>query len=234
MMTFTYLLILSLTFSSYKGHQGDDMTDDDFIRYVEAHPEYLEKATVFMVENRDVIVRGLVGSGVGVALKSVVQSNPIIGSLIIGGATELAKEVYKKTTGDSKEDRLEKMEAQLESFTNEIATLKAEIAAMRPALEKEDAEAIERFNTAQIESEKRGESYERIIKSDGDGNDVERRRPKQGHGNHDYRSDPKDCGPHRDNYREHKSETEQNRETRETIESTYKDPMNDRNYVEKR
>lgn len=228
-----YLLILSLVFSGFKAQQGEDMTDDDYIRYAEAHPEYIGKTTAFLIENKDVIIRGLVGTGVGLALKAVVQKNPLIGGLAIGGATELAKEVYKNTAGDSKDERLEKMEKQLEAFTAEIQSLKAQIETQRPQLEKESFEASERFNTEHRELERQGhtsEGWETRVKPDG----YESHETKQGYGEHDYRSDPKECGPHRDSYREHKQESHEDRKTRETVESTHRDPVKDRNYVEKR
>lgn len=208
-----FVLTTCLLFSGHikcvEGYQGEDMTDEEFAAFAHEHNDKLRKTYSFIIENRDVIVRGMVGAGTGRALKTFATVYPTFGGLIVAGSVELAKELFKETTQDkTKEERLEELEKMVQDLQDQMVTLRQEMSVKREEIGRAADAHAEEFNERMRNEEK-----------------AERERSTS-HGDYSYSSDGKDCGPHRDGYKSYRDSS--TREIRETVDKIYRDSMSPR------
>lgn len=210
-------LVICSQIQGAKCQQGSDMSDEDFKIYAETHEEHLKQAVEIIFENREIIIAGAIGGATGHALRTAIQGSRFYGGVLIGGAVDFTKNVYKGATGKNDDEKLESVKNLVEDLRSEVSDLRQQLKGLK---EKE-------LETKHREGDENRAAFERERD--------EERNIKEGYGNHDYRSDSRECGPHRETYREHKQESHDDRKTRETVESTHRDPVkSDNNYVEKR
>lgn len=203
-------MFISTQIQGAKAYQGEDMTDEEFQAYVTAHSKGMEDAIDFLRTNADVISRGMIGGIVGTALKNAITRYPTVGGIMLAGGVELAKEIFKEVSGDSKETRLEEMELVLADLYKQIEEVKGTVGKLRD-------QDIAKMNSANERADK--ERAERV---------------KQGWDNV-HVSDAKDCGPHKDSYHQYRDPA--TKEIRDTIDRIYKDsttPSRDKEYVTKK
>lgn len=215
------VLATSLMFSTYiKGadaYVGDDMTDEDFESFVDKNYEQFNDARKFIHEHRDALYRGMLGGAIGIGLKNVLNKHPAIGGTIIAGAVEFAKEIYKETSGGSREDRLDEMQRELDNLKSVANQLSGRMDEVR----SEDIRLAEEYNA---KSDKLMEKARAQLKIE---NAIHRYNMQH---DPDYRtkyaSESADCGPHSEHYRYYRDP--ETREIRDTIDRIYHDSVNPR------
>jgi hypothetical protein len=213
-------LMLSPHIQGADAYVGDDMTDEDFKIFVEKNSEQFDKARSFMYNHRDALYRGMIGGAVGYGLKNIVKNYPGVGGMIIAGAVEFAKEIYKETNGNSKDERLDQMQRELDN----LKSLAEGMNERMQEVHRQESEAAEDYN-------KKQDSYREKVKDQEKLEGAMHRYNMQ----HDpdyraayvrYTSDPSNCGAHNDHYRFYRDP--ETREIHETIDRVYHDSVNPR------
>lgn len=217
------VLTSSLIFATFiqpsNAHIGQDMTDEDFAEFVEAHEDYLHSITEFVANHHSAFESGAfggAGGAVGVGMK-IFAKHPIAGPILTCGVVDLVKELFKQTVNgkNAKSEDLDELSKQLETVIKELNALKAQV---------EDQK-----NNPTVGDFTSGHGHE--SRSENTGKDDPRSSAYR-IGGSSYTRNGKDAGPHRDGYREYRDNS--GGDLRDTIDRSYNDAMSDRDYVSKR
>lgn len=217
------LLLTSVLLSNFAiGSQArfSDMSDEDFVDFVDAHYDMFETVVEFSTKYGEkyhiLFERGVVGAATGTAIKYI--SAHAGAAYLVGGGVEIAKGIYTDLRSDqSKDKKIEQMEKQIEALVQRVNELER---------------SMNGNNLPTLGDFTAGHGHETRDQNTGR-NDI--RTSVYGLNGRTFTTDSRETGPHRDGYREYRDSS--TREIRDTVDRIYHDSMRDHsndNYVERR
>lgn len=215
-LALTSLMMYSTMITGYDAYQGIDMTDEEFNQFVDVHYDMFDTVSTFVGDNRGAFETGAIGGLTAAAVKlALSSSHPVTNLIVVNGAGEVAKNLYRTAVYGkvAKEERIDELERQLVAVVKEINTLKNSGKYVAPQYVSAGD-----FSMGHADNPNDGSS------------DI--RSSVYSIGDHTYTTDPKETGPHRTGYREHRDPN--TKEIRDIVDRIYRDSMNPRdNYVTK-
>lgn len=211
------LLIMLTLVPGAPAYLGEDMTDEEFEMFVDAHADFADSVVEFVAENKDAFAAGAIGGVAGLALKGI-STHPVVGGMLIGGGVELVKTIYKNTVSGkaAKEDAFRELEQKLEAVVREINEMKAG---------NHNQPSLGDFSSG----------YGHEARGHDGGESDPRSSSCYTLNGHTYTTDGRDAGPHRGGYREYRDPS--TRDAQDMIDRIVSDSLRDRskdNYVERR
>lgn len=148
----TATLILSSYVTPVRPYLGDDMTDEDFKLFIEAHGDIVEdtidsiiEVSDFVYEHRDAILKGGAAGVTAYGMKFVSLGPAIVVAAVAGSGSELVKTVYMENVANkdaSKEEKLEELQNQFLILQQELIAVNQELVSVNARLEAYESKDI--------------------------------------------------------------------------------------------